>query len=224
VHRRSILSRINGLPAHDELIPPGAEASIALLAARDGDPELTQTRSTPAAAFHAARRTYLECKRLDMQALATELDVSRTTLYRWTGNREQLLADVLFSLSDELFERAKADHPEHTGRERLLAIFRQHVSELVAARPLHAFLRQETHDALRILTSPDGGVQPRTVYKLAQLYREEQQCGAFYPRADVTSLAYAVVRVTEGFIYNDKIVAIEPNVERAAEIVSLLLS
>jgi hypothetical protein len=31
------------------------------------------------------------------------------------------------------------------------------------------------------------------------------------------------VRVTEGFIYNDAIVAIEPEVERAASIVALLL-
>lgn len=34
---------------------------------------------------------------------------------------------------------------------------------------------------------------------------------------------YAVVRITEGFIYNDAIVAVEPEVERAASIVALLL-
>jgi AcrR family transcriptional regulator len=124
---------------------------------------------------------FLEGKRLDMQALAAELRVSRATLYRWTGHREQLLADVLWSLSDDSFERAKADHPEHTGGERLLAIFRQHVGVLVRARPLQTFLQQETHAALRILTSTDGGVQPRTVWKLAQLYREEQQAARFSP-------------------------------------------
>lgn len=215
---------MSGLPPDDEVAAPAIEGSMALLAARDPGAEFTRTRSTPAAAFRAARRTYLQCRRLDMQALAAELDVSRATLYRWTGSREQLLADVLWSLSDDIFERAKADHPEHTGPERLLAIFRQHVGELVTARPLQAFLRQETHAALRILTSRDGGVQPRTVLGLAQLYREEQECGAFHPRADVTSLAYAVTRVTEGFIYNDAIAAVEPNVERAAAIVSLLLS
>ena len=60
--------------------------------------------------------------------------------------------------------------------------------------------------ALRILTSRDGGVQSRTVGKLAELYREEQQSGAFKPRTDVGTLAYAVVRVTEGFIYSDAII------------------
>ena len=211
-----------------ELDGPPASESPAFRAARE-NAEPTRTNATPAAAFIAARRMFLKGQRVDMLALAAELGVSRATLYRWTGHRERLLADVLWSLSDEVFEQAKADHPEHTGVKRLLEIFRQHVGVLVQAQPLHTFLRQETHAALRILTSRDGGVQSRTVWKLAELYREEQQSGAFEPRADVGTLAYAVVRVTEGFIYNDAIiggaavVTVEPEVERAAQIVALLL-
>jgi len=198
--------------------------SIAMNAAHDAEPpELARTSSTPAAAFHAARRIYLKGQRLDMQALASELGVSRATLYRWTGPREELLSDILWSLSDQIFEQAKADHPEHTGAGRLLGIFRQHVGAVVEARPLQTFLQQETGVALRILTSREGGVQSRTVARLEELYREEQAAGAWKPKADVASLAYAVVRVTEGFIYNDAIVAVEPQVDRAAEIVSLLL-
>ena len=93
----------------------------------------------------------------------------------------------------------------------------------MAAEPLHIFLQQETHAALRILTSPEGAVQPRTVWKVAELYREEQEAGAFQPRIDPGALAYAVVRVTEGFIYYDAITTIEPKLERAARIVALLL-
>jgi AcrR family transcriptional regulator len=206
-----------------------AHASLAFRAAREANAELTRTSATPAAAFLAARRMYLKGQRIDMLALAAELGVSRATLYRWTGPRERLLADILWSLSDEVFEQAKADHLEHTGVERLLAIFRQHVGVLVEAQPLHTFLREETHAALRILTSREGGVQSRTVEKLAELYREEQESGAFTPRTDVGTLAYAVVRVTEGFIYSDAIVGgaevitVEPEIERAAQIVTLLL-
>jgi AcrR family transcriptional regulator len=173
---------------------------------------------------------YLQGRRVDMGALANELGISRATLYRWTGHREQLLADVLWSLSDDIFEQAKRDHPEHLGVERLLAIFRQHVGALIAAEPLHIFLRQETHAALRILTSPDGGVQSRTVWKLAELYREEQHARTFQPKIDPAALAYSVVRVTEGFIYYDAITTIdgasattEPELERASRIVALLI-
>ena len=211
---------------HMSVIPlpsPAPEGSLALREAAAVSPRLARTVATPAGAFFTARRMYLEGRRLDMRAIAAELDISRATLYRWTGSRERLLADVLWSLSNASFERAKADHPEHTGADRLLAIFNQHVGELVAAEPLHTFLRQETHAALRILTKSDGGVQPRTVRALAELYREEASHGAFHPDADVASIAYAVVRVTEGFIYNDAIAAVEPAVERAASIVSLLL-
>lgn len=203
---------------------PDLSGSLALRAARESHAELTRTLATPAAAFRAARRMFLQGRRVDMQALAAELDVSRATLYRWTGDREELLSDVLWSLSDDLLEQAKADHPEHTGRERLLAIFRQHVGALVQAEPLHVFLQQETHAAIRILTSPNGGVQLRTVSTLIDLAREERDAGAFRPKADIASLAYAVVRVTEGFIYNDAIATFEPRVERAASIVELLLA
>ena len=40
-----------------------------------------------------------------MVALAAELDVSRATLYRWTGDRERLLADAVWAEA-----RATADH------------------------------------------------------------------------------------------------------------------
>ena len=43
------------------------------------------------------------------------------------------------------------------------------------------------------------------------------------PRVEPDSLAYAVVRLTEGFIYNDALATVEPAVDRAAEIVALLL-
>jgi AcrR family transcriptional regulator len=202
---------------------PFVAESAALREARDGNGALTRTRPTPAAAFYAARRMYLEGRRVDMRALAAQLGVSRPTLYRWTGPREQLISDVLWALSEDLFQRAKDDHPRHDGARRLLAIYRQHLGALVAAEPLHAFLRQETHVALRVLTSPDGGVQRRVVSSLADLYREEQQAGSFKPRVDPDSLAYAVVRLTESFIYNDALATVEPAVDRAAEIVALLL-
>ena len=46
--------------------------SLALSAARDCPSDLTRTQATPAAAFRAARRTYLRGQRVDMQALACQ--------------------------------------------------------------------------------------------------------------------------------------------------------
>ncbi len=197
--------------------------SEAFAAHRRGEPHRAQGRATPAGAFAAARGRYLAGQRIDMRALATELGVSRPTLYRWTGGREELLSDVLFSFSDESFARAQRRTAHLSGAERLIASFRAHVEALVNAKPLAMFLQQETQAALRILTSRNSSVQIRTVARLADAYREEQRAGAFTPPTDVDTLAYAVVKVTEAFIYNDAIVAVEPEVDRAAAIVALML-
>lgn len=199
------------------------EGTPAFRAASRQNAQLTRTQATPAGAFRAARRTFLRGERLDMRALAAQLSISRATLYRWCGDRERLLSDVLWSLSHQLFEQAKADHSRKRGAERVLAIFRQHVSGIVGAGPLQAFLHQETHAALRLLTSETGSVQPRTVRDLAELLRDEQRAGALELRADPNTLAYAIVRMTEGFIYHDTVVGTEPDVERAASMVALLL-
>jgi AcrR family transcriptional regulator len=216
----SVTSVPSSAVAPDCAAPTGSEAFAAY---RRRDPRTVQGRATPAGAFAAARGRYVRGQRIDMQALAAELGVSRPTLYRWTGGREQLLSDVLFSFSDESFERAQAETAHLSGPARLIASFRAHVEALVNATPLQMFLQQETQAALRILTSRDSSVQIRTVTRLAEAYREEQRAGTFTPPTDVDTLAYAVVKVTEAFIYNDAIVAVEPEVDRAAAIVALML-
>jgi AcrR family transcriptional regulator len=205
--------------------PPGEtpEGSRAYRAFRRLAPGEEPAPATPAAAFGLARRRFLAGERLDMRALADEVAVSRQTLYRWTGPREELLADVLFSLSDASFEWALRVTADLAGCERLLAVFRHHVTAIVTSRPLQAFLRRETHTALRILTARHGSVNARTVRRLAELYRAEQAAGQFTPPADIDTLAFAVVCVTESFIYNDASAAVEPEVERAAAVVALLL-
>ncbi len=197
--------------------------SPAFRAARATAPGDSPDPASPAGAFLAARRHYLAGDRIDMRALASELGVSRPTLYRWTGHREQLIGDVLFALSDDVFEDAKRRTAELRGRERLLAVFRLHTEAIVRSRPLQTFFKRETETALRVLTSRHGLVNPRTVRRLAALYREEQAAGNFHPDADVETLAFAVIRLAEGFIYNDGSAAVEPEVDRAAAVVGLLL-
>jgi AcrR family transcriptional regulator len=209
--------------SHTEGSGSHLEGSVAYRASQSLAPGQTATPATPAAAFRVARRRFLGGERLDMQALALELGVSRQTLYRWTGSREELLADVLFSLSDASFEQAKRETAQLAGAERLLAVFRHHVAAIVSSAPLQTFVRRETQTALRILTSRHGSVNARTIDRLAALYRSEQQAGQFAPRADVDTLAFAVVCLTESFIYNDARAAVEPEVDRAAAVVALLL-
>jgi len=189
-----------------------------------GDPGAGEPlAATPAAAFAAARTTYLMGRRLDMAALAAQLGVSGQTLARWCGEREQLLGEVLASLSETLLAAASENHREDSGVSRILAVYRQFVGALVNAQPLQIFLRQEPQAALEILTSADGHVHPRTLAAVRRLLLEEQRAGAFTPKTDVRSLAYAMVRLTEAFLYHNTVLATEPQVERGTRVVALLL-
>ena len=199
------------------------EGSLACREAARLGHDQTAVMPSPAAAFRLARDRFLAAERLDMLALAAELGISRPTLYRWTGPREDLLGDVLFSLSDASFRHALRETDRLAGPERLLAVFRHHVSAIVSSRPLQTFVSQETQAALRILTSRHGAVHPRTVRRLAALYRDEQHRGAFTPPADIDTIAFAVVCLAESFIYRDAPATVEPEVDRAAAVVALLL-
>jgi AcrR family transcriptional regulator len=196
--------------------------SQALLAAQQTDAPLTRELPTPAAAFDAATRTYLAGQRVDMRALATELGVARTTLYRWTGGRDQLISDVIWNLTDRLIDTQWATTQRLTGSRRLLATFRTYVTTISRSRALQAFLQQETSFALRLLTAR-GSFQNRLVARVQQLLEEERSGGKFHPRARTPALAYAIVRLLEGFIYNDAINALEPRIDEAMEIVALML-
>lgn len=179
-------------------------------------------RPTPEAAYDAATRTYLAGRRLDMRELAAELDVSRNTLYRWTGGREQLLQDVIWSLSEATITDIWAATSRRRGTSRLVEALRRYLVTIVDSHALQAFLRNETYVALRLLTS-QGPFQDRLVAKVKALVDEEVARGSFVPRADTGLLAYAAVRTMEGFVYNDTVVRSEPEVDRAIRVIRLLL-
>ena len=76
----------------------------------------TATRPTALDAFRHARRTFLAGDRVDMQALARTLNVDRATLYRWVGSREQLLAEILWSLIDPTIADLRKTHCHASAR------------------------------------------------------------------------------------------------------------
>lgn len=179
--------------------------------------------TAPQDAYAAATRTYLAGERLDMRELAGELAISRTTLYRWTGGRERLLQDVIWALSERAIADIWTTTSRRRGARRLREALRRYVETIVASEALHAFLRNETSVALRLLTSR-GPFQDRLVGEVRRLLDDEAARGTWTPRADTGLLAYAVVRLIEGFVYNDAIVEREPAVDEALAVIDLLLA
>jgi AcrR family transcriptional regulator len=159
---------------------------------------------------------------VDVQALAGELGIGRTTIYRWFGSREQLLGEVVTRAAEEVLARIRADTAGR-GAARLLEIFDCFNRTLAGAPALRSFLEQERETALRIITSSGGVVTPRMVERIGEIIGEEVRSGAYEPPVEVETLAYAIVRLAEAFIFNDVRVGIRGDVERLREIEAALL-
>jgi AcrR family transcriptional regulator len=167
-----------------------------------------------------ALRSFLRSERIDVQAIAAELGLGRTTIYRWFGSREGLIGDVVVLAAEPLFAEARAG-ARGRGAVALLDTFDRINRALAAAPALRGFLELE-RDALRILTSSGGPVQPRMV-AMIRAYVEEEMRRGFQPTVDPATLAYAIVRLAEAFLYNDATAAVRGDVERLREIEAALL-
>lgn len=185
---------------------------------------LTPPPSIPSEVFARAITTFLAGNRLDMGALALELGWSRATLYRKAPAREILLGEVVWFLTRHALVGAIEATTALRGAERLAGVaerFLGFVSEQAAFR---AFLAAEPEMALRVLTSKHGPVQPGMTSATEALLAEEASLGNLELSEDARTLAYAIVRIGEGFLYADLLVDGEPDPAKASRVIALLLS
>jgi hypothetical protein len=172
-----------------------------------------------------AARWVFEGKRLDMQALADELGVSRATLFRRAGCREDLLSQALWVLAERTLEiaaeRWQAQRP--AGALHTPGTVRQ-VNRLVASSSgLRRLLDDEPALAMRILTDPRGRVQTGIVACFENLLRRDMTEFGYVPLIEPNALAYALVRLGESFLYADVLAARQPDVATADRLQQALL-
>lgn len=164
----------------------------------------------------AARWVHGE-RRLEMQGIADELGISRATLFRRAGNRDDLLAHALWTLTQRSLvlatERWETERPPNelhtpgTGR---------HLNAIVAeSRGLRRLLDDEPALAIRILTDPRGQVQTGIIRLVAALLRQDMAEFGLVPLIEPDALAYALVRLGESFLYADVLAARAPDVATA---------
>lgn len=155
-------------------------------------------------AFKLARQWYVEGRRINLTAMAEELGVGRATLMRWVGNKELLLAEVLWSIYEDILDYVQshlATHqPNLQGAEYLAALYSQMNWALVHAEPLQRFVRQDPRSAMRVLAS-DGGLPQRVVQSWQEMIEAEVEAGRIDPQLDAATIANYIVRIGEGLIY-----------------------
>jgi AcrR family transcriptional regulator len=178
----------------------------------------TQPRGRPPAASREdvlalAMRRYLRGRRVDVQAIASELGLGRTTIYRWFGSRDELIGEVLVRAAEPLLEHARAG-ARGTGGVALLDTLDRFNRSLAEAPALRKFFEDERDAALRIITSGAGKVQPWIVERVTEFIRQEVRAGTYRPAIEPATLGYAIVRLGEAFLYNDAVGGMRGDVDR----------
>jgi AcrR family transcriptional regulator len=168
------------------------------------------------------REQYLNGERVDLTVVAAQLGLGRATIYRWFGSREALLGHAIGEQLELLCAR-KRHEVRRRGAAGLLEVLDRINRTLTRSRALRTLLEQERDSAMRLLTSSGGPVQPRAVACVQAMIDEEVVAGRYEPTADTGTLAYAVVRLCEAFLYNDAAIGIRGDHERLREVQAALL-
>ena len=175
-------------------------------------------RPTASDATRLARRRWLDGQRVDMSAMAAELDVNRVTLYRWLGSREALLVDIVWALAEQTLADVDAEI-DARGAERVVAVVTNFTQVVIANPGMQRWLSDEGELAMRLLTRSDRGFQPRLIRWVETLLERER----IELDADRREVAYVIVRVIESYTYLDLILGERPDARRAEPILRLLL-
>ena len=157
-----------------------------------------------------------------MTVLAKRLGVGRATIYRWFGSRDALLGEVLARELEQLVA-AHRRRVRRRGAAGLLEVFDSTNRSLSKAPSLRRLLEQERERALRLLTSSGGPVQPRAVACIESLIQAEISAGTYEPTVEPETLAYAIVRLAEAFLYNDAVFGVRGEYERLRRVDAALL-
>jgi AcrR family transcriptional regulator len=183
--------------------PPEADRQPTVLERqlRDGPP---RTRATALDALRLARLACRDAKRIDMGTIAAELGVSRVTLYRWVGSREQLITEALWARTQRTLEIA-AEGGSASGGERIAETLAQFIDYVIADPGMQYLLDTEPELVLRLMTRSGYGFQSRLVDAIAALIDEEADAGHYEPDMDVHELAYLLLRIAESYVYRKQI-------------------
>jgi AcrR family transcriptional regulator len=173
--------------------------------------------------LRAAQERYLRGERIEIATLAAEHGVSRASAYRWLGDNDQLLCDVLMERTRRNFEDRRSENYDKHGREYVLAVLDGFLRHAAESEHLHALLRAEPQRVLRIVASPAFPIQRRVVGLIQALLVEAEATGDLTLAVDPHTTAYAIVRLLEGFLYADVVAGEDVRIDQASALFELLV-
>ncbi|AXQ27806.1 TetR/AcrR family transcriptional regulator [Solimonas sp. K1W22B-7] len=157
----------------------------------------------------------------DIEGMARELGVSRATAYLWAGNADRLCGMVICGLAERTHRESCAATRRGPGRAAQVLV--RSMRAIAGSRAFRRFLEADPEKGLRIVASKNGPVQQKSIELTQALLEEEVGQGRLRLAVDAHTLAYALVRLVESFLYADLIAGEEPDLDKAETILRLLL-
>ncbi|HEY9564609.1 MAG TPA: QsdR family transcriptional regulator [Nocardioides sp.] len=160
--------------------------------------------SSANAALARARETFARGERVEMGPLADSLEVNRVTLYRWIGNREDLLAELLWERMKRGLDRldARVRRAGSTGPDRLTQVILGFFAAAGHGSPERAFVDREPALAMRVMTA--GPVHDRLIAWFTAAIEQEANAGTVVPLHPPAQIADIVVRSGEAVFWFDR--------------------
>ncbi len=164
-----------------------------------------------------AMSQFVSGERVEMQTVASGLGIGRTTLYRWVGEREDLLEEVFAGLVDEWFAEV-LPVAEGTGTDRLLDVMRLFLELAAAFTPLSDFAAREPALTMRLLLDREGMVAQRSKFAIRNLLEQEA------PRLEVPeNIIDAIEMTAAALVWANIAIGREPDIAGAIELSETLL-
>lgn len=157
-----------------------------------------------------------------MSALAGDLGIGRSTLYRLAGNRDELIASVLAQQAERTFRWAATRQPTRVGADRVLAVMARFMHAVIDAAPLQALCKREPLLFVRVALLP-GPVEQTAARLVCELLVEEQSAGRLQLTLPPEALSQAIIRMCDAHLYAPLLGAPEPEIDTALDLVAAIL-
>ncbi|EME18204.1 transcriptional regulator [Rhodococcus triatomae BKS 15-14] len=157
-------------------------------------------------------------ERVDMHTLATHLDIGRSTLYRWVGDREKLMDQVILASVGDIWDDARRD-AVGGGVDRVLDATRRFMQGCIDFQPLATFARREPNLALRVLLDPDGLVTAALARNLSR------EVAAAAPEVAVPQRTFEVLALAAtALLWAHVAASRDPDIDATIDIMRTVLS
>lgn len=163
--------------------------------------EAQSPRANVGTAFRTACRWFMEGKRLDISALAADVGVSRVTIHRWVGTRDELLTEVMWHLTSKTLDRLLAEVDAAGLTPRAPDLLSRYVEAVASNTGVQRLQREEPECFVRLVTTNASTFQSRLIDRVRDVLAADRRDGNLTVDLSDDELAFAVVRLLEAYAH-----------------------